>query len=140
MTLKDGNAGHALTFCPHCGSDQVWRILRSETEKIVSFLSRGQYLAKKYVCQGCQGTVLLHRNGIPFLDTKALEENRIEGLVACSNCGEKNLKVEGVSASQEISSQAETGKTAFKKINCTGCGHTATIYREDFEAFNKQEF
>jgi ribosomal protein S27E len=132
--------GSILSFCPYCDSDKVWRILRTETEKIACFLSQGKYMAKKYLCQSCQRTILRPLPQTSPTNAITINEDRIEGLVACIKCGLQNLRVGKVPVSEENTYHAETGKTAFRKTTCLGCCNENIISNEDFENFNKQEF
>jgi DNA-directed RNA polymerase subunit RPC12/RpoP len=140
MLTKDVSAGTALSSCPYCDSYQVWRIQRSEIEKIVCYLSNGGYMVKKYLCQSCQRATLLQGDGIRLSNAYVLEEDRIEGLIACAHCGLKKLQVAAVSVSEENTYRLDTGKTPFRKLTCLHCSNKTIISTEDFDAFNKQEF
>lgn len=131
-----------LVGCPHCGSDQVWRLQRSETEKIICYLSKGEYAIKKYLCKACNKSILMHANENQFADQHMVKEE--EGLilifVPCSNCGSKKLKVGRVTHIEQSAYHTATGKTAYRKISCLNCNSENIISAEDFDEFNRQDF
>lgn len=140
ITYKDVGETISITFCPHCKSDKVWRILRSETEKIVCYLSDGKYAVKKYICQSCQQTTLLNRSDTQLANEFKIEDNLIVGLIPCLKCGVTDMQVGKVPVSEENNYNSYTGKTALKKLTCLNCNNEAIISKEDFEAFGNQEF
>lgn len=130
----------SISFCPGCGSDNIWRIMRTETEKVVCYLSGGNYIIKKYVCQSCQQNTLLHNSGAVVGSHFKVEDNLITGFLPCARCGLANAQLNSVPLGEENSYHTQTGNTAFKKLVCIDCNNETIIGKEDFDAFNKQEF
>ena len=128
---------HALTHCPCCSSENVWRILRTEPEKLVCYLSNKKFEIKKYLCQDCEFTILLHDNGQHIEKLEEAQSKTYLPYVNCANCGAHKLKTVEVSGLDAALYNKNTGKKAFKKVICAACKTEQIINREDYDACNE---
>lgn len=130
-----------LKSCPYCGSNQLWRIQRTELEKIICYLSNGRYAVKKYLCKACERATLLQRDNRPHSEEELLllENNALAIFIPCNNCGSEKMKISGFIPEEANTYLAATGKTAFKKLCCLNCKSETIISREDYLAANNNE-
>jgi predicted RNA-binding Zn-ribbon protein involved in translation (DUF1610 family) len=127
-----------LPGCPHCGSGRIWRIQRSLTEKIIYVASAGKFAAKKYVCQACRSSYLVHANGEQVIQGTRLVP-ATNPLMSCAKCGIESFTIATVTPEEIMEQQQLTGKIAFRKLICNSCGELTVIYQEDYQAANEKE-
>jgi hypothetical protein len=130
-----------LNCCPHCNSDQVWRIQRTEAEKITYLVSKGEMAIKKYLCHSCRGIIIVHRESIEYGNINANDlENKSISTIPCTVCNFNGLQIGKVLPADEIAYNAATGSTAFRKLTCLNCQNETIVSSEDYQAANKMSF
>lgn len=126
-----------LECCPGCNSEMVWRIQRTEAEKIISYLSKGLYAVKKYLCRSCGHHILVHQNSVQYMPllTDAPNENELLDFVTCQKCSEPRLQLETVAEDKQENPAPET-----RKVICAGCGNETVINKYEYDAADSSGF
>ncbi len=123
-----------LKYCPGCNSEMVWRIQRTEAEKMACFLSNGLYAAKKYVCQTCGGNTIMHAATLQYIaaPTANAEKEDVVPFISCKKCGSHMLAL----------TKPESGadNNYFGKVSCGDCKDETAINRQDYVAFDGSSF
>jgi hypothetical protein len=139
IIIERNKSDGTLKSCPRCGSEKVWRIQRTEAEKIAYYLSGGNCAIKKYACQACRYTTLLHGNDTSHTQPAEVELTNNIAFAKCEKCNTGELIITELTSLQQSAYFESLGKTAFRKLKCTSCNDETIISREDYEASIRNE-
>jgi hypothetical protein len=129
-----------IIACLHCNSFNLWRVPRTEAEKITCYLSGGKCAIRKYLCHSCRKTTLLNRNDVQIPDSFKITQDRIDGILSCPQCNSQKFEIVKPANLPDGKNFTGIGSTVFCKVLCLQCRYEISITNREFELFNAQEF